>query len=413
MKQARNPIGLLFITILFDMLGYGILIPVLPSIFADPNSPSYLLNAGTSLKTGYLLLGILTALYPLGQFIATPILGQLSDRFGRKPILALSLFGTAVGYFLFAVGIVFRSVPLLFISRFFDGLTGGNISVAQAAIADTTTLADRAKRFGLIGVAFGIGFVVGPFLGGILVNSDLISWFSAKTPFLFAGMLALLNALCVIFFLPETNKNRRIEKIDWKRSVKNIATAYTLPKVSGVFATSFLFTFGFTFFTSFINVFLIQRFAFGEHAIGIFFAYIGIWSILAQGLFVRQLGKRFKPEDIIFWALLGIGLTVLLFFVPSTWQGLLFVVPLFSCMSGCIHAYLPMLVSKYAPDKDQGELLGVNASVQALGSTIPALLSGSIAALIAPSMPLVAGAVVLVFASFVFHRLVRGQTLHV
>lgn len=395
------------------MLGYGIIIPVLPGIFTDPNSSSYIFSSAVSVKTGYILFGILTALYPFGQFIGTPILGQLSDRLGRKPILAVSLFGTAIGHALFAIGVMIGSVPLLFFSRFLDGVTGGNISVAQAAIADTTTLENRAKRFGMIGVAFGVGFIAGPFLGGVLADTSLVSWFTTTTPFLFAAFLAFLNAVLLLIFLPETNMNRTSGRIDLRRSIKNIVTAYTMPRVSGVFITTFLFTLGFNFFTSFISVFLMHRFGFAEQEIGKFFAYIGVCSIIAQGLVVRRLGARFKAENIVFFALLGAGMIVSLFVLPTQWRWIGLIVPFYSIMTGSLFAFLPMLVSKLAPGRDQGELLGINASVQAIGGAIPALFSGFVASLFTPATPILVGAVILIFASFVFDQLVRKQMLSI
>src|SRR5206468_245440 len=132
----RQPIWIIIFTILLDTLGIGILVPVVPQLLGNPASPHYLLGPGMTPGVGYVLLGFLVAIFPIMQFFATPILGQLSDRYGRKPILALSLFGTSLGYVLFALGIVFRSIPTLFAARALDGVTGGNISVAQAAIAD-------------------------------------------------------------------------------------------------------------------------------------------------------------------------------------------------------------------------------------------------------------------------------------
>ena len=159
--------------------------------------------------SGYIMFGFLVAVFPIMQFFATPILGQLSDRYGRKPVLALSLAGTALGYALFAVGIILRNIPLLFVARALDGITGGNLSVAQAAIADVTSPQDRTKNFGMIGAAFGVGFIIGPFLGGVLADPSVVSWFNAATPFWFAAILASANTAQVLFQFDETNKHIR------------------------------------------------------------------------------------------------------------------------------------------------------------------------------------------------------------
>jgi DHA1 family tetracycline resistance protein-like MFS transporter len=228
LQSYKFPI--LLFTIFIDLLGIGILIPVIPQLLANPASSQYLFSPSLPLSTAYIIYGFLAAAYPLALFLAAPILGQLSDRFGRKPILVISLLGTCVGYFVFAFAIITKNIPLLFLSRIFDGLTGGNISVAQAAIADITQPENRAKSFGLVGAIFGIGFILGPYIGGILSDPAVVSWFSAATPFWFTAILSFCNALFVFFFLPETHlvKNPSLA-ISWNKAFRHIARAVTLP----------------------------------------------------------------------------------------------------------------------------------------------------------------------------------------
>ena len=155
-KCLDLPIPVIFFTILLNALGFGILIPIIPLLLADPKSQYFMLPPSFTLGQGYIIFGLLVASYPFMQFLATPILGQLSDKFGRKKILGISLAGTFISYVLFAVGILIKSIPLLFIARAFDGITGGNISVAQAVVADVTLPQRRASTFGLVGAAFGV-----------------------------------------------------------------------------------------------------------------------------------------------------------------------------------------------------------------------------------------------------------------
>lgn len=393
----------LVLTVFIDMLGFGILIPVIPQLLANPQSPFYLLPASMSVSQGYILLGFLTAIFPFMQFLATPLLGELSDRFGRKPVLAISLFGTAISYIIFALGILTKNLPLLFISRAFDGITGGNIAVAQAAIADVTTPENRAKNFGLIGAAFGIGFILGPFIGGKLSDPAVISWFDASTPFWFAAILAGLNTLSVAYFLPETLKVKgKNLSLHLARSVKNIIKIFYLKSLRPLFATTFLFQAGFAFFTTFFSVFLITKFAFSQGAIGNYFAYVGFWVAFAQAVVTRKVGKRFNEKQILKISLMATGFFTLLFFAPSAWWGLLLIVPFFAVFTGLSQANLTSIVSRSAGPEIQGEILGINFSVQALAQTIPPVISGFVAANTTAYAPIVIAGLTMMLAGLIF-----------
>lgn len=387
MKEGRI-LKTIFFTIFIDLVGYGILIPVIPELFANPASASYLLPYGTSVNNGYLLLGLLVAVFPLGQFFATPLLGQLSDRYGRKPVLLISILGTSISYVLFAIGIITKNIPLLFAARFFDGMTGGNISVAQATIADITTKENRSKNFGMIGAAFGLGFIFGPYIGGKLADPHLVSWFTAATPFWCAALLALLNVIFISKFLPETNLAKKKEKIIWSKAFKNIQNAFTNKTLKPLFITNFLFTSGFTFFTTFFSVFLISRFGFRPAQIGNFFAVVGICSVFTQAVVTRFLSKKFSEEKILSFSFLGTSLIMLLFFLPKAPFYLYLIVPFFSVCNGLSMANMTGLISRRASNQTQGEVLGLNASILALGQCVPALLSGVVAEKLSPSAPL-------------------------
>lgn len=386
-------IKVIFFTIFIDLLGYGILIPVLPELFVDQSSSFYILSQGANPKTGLIVLGLLIAVFPLGQFFATPILGQLSDRYGRKKVLILSILGTSLSYLLFAIGIITKNLPLLFVSRFFDGITGGNIAVAQAVISDVTLPENRAKNFGMIGAAFGLGFIFGPYIGSKLADPHVVSWFDPATPFFFACILSFLNVVFIFFFLPETNKHIQKTRITINRGIQNIITAFTSAKLSKLFYSSFFFNAGFAFFTTFFSVFLITKFNFTIAQTGNFFAYMGIWSVITQGLVTRALAKKFTYEQILTVAMLGSSIMLLAYFLPSRRIELYFVPPFFSLCAGLIMANLPAIISSRADKSIQGEVLGINASVTALAQSIPAILSGFIAAILRPTSPLI-------FASF-------------
>ncbi len=402
-KLTRHPLPVILFTIFIDLLGFGILIPVIPLLLADPRSPYYLLPAGFTVSQGYILLGFLTAIFPFMQFLAAPILGQLSDKFGRKPILAVSLMGTCLSYIFFAIGIITKNIPILFLARAFDGITGGNISVAQAAIADVSTPENRAKNFGFIGAVFGLGFIIGPYIGGKFSDPSIVSWFSAATPFWFAAILSFINVLSVIFMFPETHRMiNKSTKILWNKSIHNIARAYTYGKLRVVFITVFLFSAGFSFFVTFFAVFLINKFGFNQGNIGDYFAFVGIWIAITQALITGFVAKRLKSDQVVKFAIIGTGVTMLMYFLPTIWWHLLLIVPFFAVFNGLAQANITALVSNSVDNSIQGEILGINTSIQALAQAVPPALSGYIAASLTAEAPVIVAAVVIIISGFTF-----------
>jgi DHA1 family tetracycline resistance protein-like MFS transporter len=398
MRKAPT-LAIVFAIVLVDMLGVGILIPVIPLLLTDPSYPYYL---GLSRATGYITLGFLIAIFPFMQFIATPILGQLSDRMGRKPVLAFSIAGTSLSYVIFAIGIITKNIPLLFASRALDGITGGNIAVAQAAIADSTAPKDRAKSFGIIGAAFGIGFIIGPFLGGLLSDPKVLPWFNATTPFWLAAVLAFLNMLLVLFLFKETLKKKVQGNFHILQSLINIKKAALNEKLRPLFISSFFFQGGFSFYTTFFGVFLIHRFQFGQSGIGNYFALIGLCVALTQAVVTGFMAKRFRPYTIVLTSFLGASITIFsLYLVQTTTLLYLITIPN-AIFIGLIMANLTGLVSRSAGDHEQGEVLGISNSVQALAQSIPPVIGGFIAATIAPSTPILVASLIIMFAAITF-----------
>lgn len=283
--MQRHTIGVLFFTIMLDMIGIGILIPVLPQLFANPDSPHYLLDHADNISAGYRLLGLLQASFSICQFFAAPIFGQLSDKLGRKRILPLSIAGTGFGYILFALGITYSNILILFFARALSGLFAGNIVVAQAAIGDISSQENRARNFGIVAATFGIGLMLGPILGGILADAKIVSWFSAATPFWFAAGLSFANVLFIIKILPETHvKINPDVKIVLSKSIHSIFHAWKFSDLRTLYITNFLFMFGFIFYTSFSAVYLTYRFHFTEGDIGKYYAFLGLCLVITQGL---------------------------------------------------------------------------------------------------------------------------------
>ncbi len=402
-NAKKRLLPVILFTIFIDMIGFGIIIPIMPQLFANPASPLYLLPRDFSLKTAYIILGFIIASYPIAQFIFAPILGQLSDKFGRKIILAVSIGGACLGYLFFGFGIAGKNLIMLFVSRLVAGATGGNISIAQASIADVTSPADRAKNFGLMGAAFGLGFILGPYIGGKLSDPGLVSWFDATTPFFFASLLSFLNLISVALFFKDTNQTMLHIKINFWSSIKNIVKAFTHGDLKMIFMTVFIFNAGFTFFTTFFNVFLTNRFHFNQGNIGDFFAFVGLCVALAQAFVTRAVAKKFKEHQILRVSIIINGIIILLFlFAGSPWQ-LFLIVPVFAIFNGLSQANSAALVSASAPQSIQGEVLGLNTSVTALAQSIPPILSGFIAASLTPESPIIVAAIVVAAAGIFFN----------
>lgn len=403
-------------TVFLDVLGVGILIPVLPQLIFRIFMP-----AGYSENTSFILLGWLTAIFPLMQFFATPILGQLSDRYGRRKVLAFSLFGTAFGYFLFAIAILMKNIPLLFVARAIDGITGGNISVARAVIADVTPKEHRTRNFGLIGAVFGMGFVLGPYLGARLATPNVNffglfntpHWFDAATPFWFTGILSLINVVLLLARLPETHKNINNKlKLVWNQSLTNIKNAAASPGLRILFAGNFFYWSGFTFFTTFFQILLIQKLGFKSNNVGDFFAYIGICIAISQTILV-PLTARFKNATILRFSFFGTGIALFLQLLPHNTTQLLLVAPFIAIFNGLTMANSTALVSNSVGAEIQGEVLGIDSSVQALGQAIPAIISGYVATL-GINMPVIVGGTVVIVGGLIFNIFYRQpkQALH-
>jgi DHA1 family tetracycline resistance protein-like MFS transporter len=398
----KRPLLSLFLTIFIDMLGVGVLIPIFP-LLVLPHSADSILPTGWTQGQGLILLGWLSAIYPLAQFFAAPILGQFADRFGRKKVLAFSISGTAIGYILFAIGLATRNIPLLFASRLLDGFTGGNISVAQAGIADISTPKNRARNFGFIGIAFGLGFILGPYIGGKLADPSIVSWFNAQTPFYFTALISLINVILVLAFLPETLKIATHARIDISKPFKNIAMAFSKPGIRSVMPTSFLFTAGFTFFTTFFAFVLMQKFGFNQSKTGDYFAYIGLWIAIAQGGLTGLVAKKYKDYTVLRISMFISALSLVGYFVvPASDASWLFFIPPFMAIgNGLTSSFNTALISRISPPELQGKSLGINTSVMALAQAIPAILAGYVAT-IDSNIPILVGSVTIALAGVAF-----------
>ncbi|MEY3783948.1 MAG: hypothetical protein RLZZ230_270 [Candidatus Parcubacteria bacterium] len=402
-KSSSRILAVIFATLLLDTIGFGIVIPIIPGLFTDVNSPGFLLGA-YSVSQQLLLAGLITALYGLMQFIAAPILGELSDVYGRKRLLTIGVGVLALSQMLFGLGIEIGSLYLLFFARSLAGLAAANISIAQAAIADITEPKDRAKNFGLIGAAFGLGFIIGPLIAGWTT-----SYFgNPAIAFWIASLLGLINMVFISLFLTETNQQRSIkQKFTFLKGIKNIKIALQDVDARPLYVTSFLYLSGFAFFTSFVGILLINHYGFNEAGVGTFFAFVGICIVITQGGIVRILAPRYTEQQIIKVTMICVAITIALYpFMPST-AWLYILVPFLSVPQGLTMANLPALISKSVSPAKQGAALGINGSMMALAQGVVPLTAGLIAASVGIQYTFLTGAMCVFSAwlvMFVFMR---------
>jgi DHA1 family tetracycline resistance protein-like MFS transporter len=396
--RPRAILTVLFFTIFLDLVGFGIAIPVLAPLILGPFG---IVPIGVPLEIRTIIYGFLVATFPLFQFFGAPILGALSDRYGRKKILLLSLTGTLIGYLFAGIGIIEHRLWLLFLSRAVDGFTGGNIVTAQSAIADVSDERSKARNFGLIGMAFGLGFILGPYIGGKLSDPTIVPWFSSSTPFWFAAVLSSINILLVRRNLPETLHTRIPSPLSLLTGFKNIARAFHIAHLRTIFIVTFLLTLGFNFFTQFFQVFLINRFTFAQGDIGDTFAYMGFWIAITQGLINRPLSRRFLPEQIVSFSALALGLVLPLLLVPEDAASLFLIHPLVAISNGLTHPNAVAIVSNLADRESQGEVLGINQSIQSFAMIVPPIIASFLATL-HPHFPILAASITIIVAWVIF-----------
>ena len=370
----------LLVTIFLDFLGFGIVLPIIAPVFLD--QAHGVLPAGTPYAVRTSLLGLLIASFPFAQFFGAPVLGVISDKYGRKKVLMISIAGTSLSLSLFAFGIASHSLAILFCSRLLNGLTGGNVSTAQSAIADMSDPQSKAKNFGLIGMAFGLGFILGPFFGGKLADPDTVSWFNYSTPFWCASVLSLANVGLIWVWFDETLRYPQSDlRITFTGGIHYIRSAIARPELRTIFGVVFLTMVGFTFFTQFFQVYVITRFHYRQVDIGEMYAYIGIWIALTQGVITRLLARKFPPVVVLRLSIFFLGVGFFCLLLPQHSLYLYFVLPIVSIAQGVTMPNTTALVSNAVTLQDQGEILGINQSVQSLAFALPPVIAGIITAI--------------------------------
>ncbi len=376
-KASTGAVAFIFATVFLDLLGAAMLIPVLAYIVRLYN-------------TDALTVGLLSVIYSAAQFAAAPFLGWLSDRSGRRPVLLLSVLGSAIGYFIFGLG---GALWVLFLSRLIDGITGGNISTAQAYIADVTPPQQRAKNFALLGAVFGLGFILGPAIGGALGQ------FSVTLPAFAAGTLSLLSVIFGYFMLPESlpKAKRATAPFTWSavNPIRAITDMAKLPNLGVLLLATFVFNFVYGGMATNFSVYTIEEFRAQPLENAAVFTLSATIGVIVQAGVVPRLVGRFGEQKL---ALSGLVLQVLGFLgivlAPAFWA-LYPITALVGAGNALMRPTLTALISNSVSLREQGKVAGVTISLTSLTYVFGPLWAGVTYDYVMPSAPYWTGALLL------------------
>jgi len=390
---TKRVLRLIFFIMLMDIVGMSIIFPVAPYIVQRYSSDA-------------LMVTMLTVIYAGAQFFAAPALGKISDRVGRRPVLLASVFGSAVGYFIFGIG---GALWVLFLSRLIDGITGGNISTASAYIIDISRPEERTKNFTLLGMAYGVGFILGPALGGVLGQ-----W-SLNAPVYLAGSIFLVSTALVYFLLPESlpvesRAKSRLCLNDFN-PFASVAQMVFKPGLGLILLIVALFNFSFDGVNSVMGIFIKNKFTASPLTLGLLFVFVGIATAFVQGALLERLVPRFGEKRMAFVGLLGsvIGWPLIML-TPALWM-LFPVTFLQSGITGFIWATTGAMAAGLVHEHEQGQLAGVNVALAGLMSMLGPLWAGGVYDGVSPNAPFWMGSIILLIACLVLARVkVKART---
>ena len=362
--NRKASILFIFVTLVLDSIGLGIIIPVLPDVIRK-----FVSDPGESAK----VYGYFIATYSLFLFISSPLLGKLSDRFGRRPVLLISLLGAALDYIFMAFA---PTLWLLFFGRFISGVCGASFTVASAYIADISDDSNRSKNFGMIGAGFGLGFILGPVIGGFLGSRGL------QYPFIAAAIFNFLNFLFGLFVLPESLPKEKRRSIDWKQlnPLRSFNILGRFPEVIVLVIVYTLLCLAHQTHPSMWTIYTEHRFGWSPAQVGFSLTIVGVLSVFSQGYLTGVLVKKFGEKKLITWGLLGEAISFTLFGLVFTGFQM-YTVLIISCLFWASHPALQSLISRQVQDNEQGELQGALMSLNSLTSIINPLIMTSLFAL--------------------------------
>ena len=381
-----SPLVIIFLTVFIDLVGFGIIIPMLP-FYAEAYGASAL------------QVGLLATSFSLMQFLFAPVWGRLSDRLGRRPIILAGLLGSAVSYFAFGMA---ETLTMLFAARVFAGIAGANIPTAQAFIADTTTAENRAKGMGLIGAAFGLGFILGPAIGGFL------SQWGYHAPAFFAAALSFANFVAGWFLLPASLPADKRGTRRAKGRAEAFRQAMARPALPLVLLVSFLVMTAFSAFESMFALFAGERFGYGATTIGYLFAWVGVVLATVQGVLVGRVVRRVGEHRLVPAAIFVMALALAAHAFAPTVPFLMAAMGLLAAGMGFNSPSILSMISRLSDPTDQGTMLGVSQSLASLARIVGPVWGGFVFDRFGITVPFLSSAALMLVACLLSVAAVRG-----
>ncbi|MBP1465184.1 MFS transporter [Candidatus Chloroploca sp. M-50] len=387
--MQKSPLLAIFLVVFIDLLGFGIILPLLP-FYAE------------HLGASEVQVGLLLVTYAAAQFVGAPIIGSLSDRFGRRRILVLSQLGTVLGFVLLGLA---TSLPMLFLARFVGGIMASNITVAQAYISDVTDDSNRARGLALIGAAFGLGFILGPVFGGILAT------FSFALPAFAAAAVAFVSLLVTLIVLPEPPQRRRSGQGGPIATFKAIFRLSQRPVLKPLYLTGFLSALALIFFQSCFALYGERRYSFGPRETGLLLAYVGVVTVILQAGFTGRLVKRFGEERLIITGTILLYASLMITAIAWIWPLLLISLMLVALGSGLIGPSLQSLLIRTSEADERGQILGVYTSLDSLARMLAPIPATWMLGAVAPGAPLLLGGVLAALAGVVAYGIYNRRPI--
>jgi len=400
----KAAIGFIFVTLLIDVIGWGIIIPVMPKLIEEMIHGSI---SDASRYNGWLLFA-----FSITQFVCAPILGNLSDQYGRRSVLLISLFGFGIDYLFLSFA---PTIAWLFVGRVIAGVTGASFTTGAAYIADISTAENRAKNFGMIGAAFGLGFIIGPVIGGVLGQ------FGSRVPFIAAAILCLLNWLWGFFVLPESLPKEKRRKFEWRRAnpVGSMLHLRKYPGISELIGSLVLVYIASHAVQSNWAFYVTEKFNWSEKMIGLSLGVVGLLVGLVQGGLIRVINPLLGNERSVYVGLALYSIGMLLFGLASqSWMMFAFLVPY--CLGGIAGPALQAIISGHVPPNEQGELQGALTSLMSATSIIgPPIMTNLFAYFTSPKAPVrfpgapfILGALLMLASAIMAYHALKTEKVH-